>query len=756
MMEKQKVESAESQHQEQEKGQISRRKLLASLGIAGVALASSGLITGMPVKAYAAPGDNRSKVKDLMNLELVVTTTVAELRANTQPAAELVYYVKDSGMEGAFYYDAADTSTPDNTGIVLVSTSGARFKRIFDGPVHVKWFGTKGDGVTDDTDLIQKALAYCQIHRCNLLFASGTYLITSSLLVESIDILGSPGTVIKKGGNHAVFFHLFLCGGESVTIQNIIFDGNRDNLQSHWRYKGDQFGFKTVNIINNYAAIKSYAGNTLIDNCSFRNIHGDGFFAEVNRTVFVRESRFENIAQNAVWTWNCKNVHVHDCHFQDIGILPEEFYVEGAAASFSGVDKWNHEYGDGAYCFAERGTIANNTFVNINRIAIVGERFTEIEPDITVSGNVIEHNHPRLRCNNPASSIWMEHVKKATVTGNTTLLIQRDVEELIVSDIVLAVNPFERSEYTVTGNICDSSGFNRVHASSIVLWTTPGMSCTIAGNIIRSKSDQAILIGNASANNLMINNNDVINFNTDQSSCIKFLQSGSDPFCKNLTVKDNTLKQFSNSDQGRFYSMTFAHNDPIDLTDAAVMISGNNFNGGKLYIAATAIEALAIEANRNLELIQMLGQKGANKLIIHDNDVNDIVLNPLNGSNKSAYITGNYFKSMYVNGIDDIFVQNNIIRTPSNGIFIQNRPYLGNLIRIIGNTIDLLNADAIAINLDNVNGEDARRAVICQNVVLGNGHGVTTGVKWSSADLVNTPLFTGNIFDRVTSEVVRV
>ncbi len=755
MVEKQTAAAAEPQNQEQEKGLISRRKLLASLGMAGVALASSGLIAGLPTKAYAASPDNRAKVKDLMNQNLVVTTTVAALRANMQPAAELAYWVKDSGMEGMFYYDAADTSTQDNTGTVLVSTSGARFKRIFDGPVHVKWFGTKGDGATDDTASIQNALAYCEDNRCPLHFASGTYLITASLLIESIDIVGSPGTVIKKGGDHTAAFHLFLCGGESVTIQNVIFDGNRDSLQSHWRFKGNQFDFKTVNIINNYAAIKSYAGNTLIDNCLFRNIHGDGYFGEGNHTVFIRESRFENIAQNAVWTWNCKNVHVHDCHFHDIGILPEQFYVEGAAASFSGTDKWNHEYGDGVYCFAEKGTVANNSFININRIAIVGERFTAIEPEMTVSGNVIEHNHPRLRCNNPASSMWMEHVKKATITGNTSRFIQRDVHELIVSDITLAVNPFERSEYTVTGNISDSSGFNRAHASSYVVWTTPGMSCTISGNIIRSKSDQGILIGNANANNLIISNNDIINFNTEPSACIKFVQGGSGPFCKNLIIKDNTLKQASNSDQGKFYSVAFAHNDPIDLTDASAMVSGNNFNGGKLYIAASAIEALSIEANRNMELIEMRGQDGANKLIIHDNDVNDIVLNPLTGSNKNAFITNNYFKSMYVNGIDDIFIQNNVIRTSSNGIYIQNWPYLNHLIRIIGNTIDLLEPFAKGIYLDNVNGEDARMTVVCQNVLIGNNKASTVGIKWSSPDTVNTPLLSGNIFDRVAAEVER-
>lgn len=56
----------ENLQKEQEKSMISRRKLLASLGMAGVALASSGLVDGAMSKAYADSAETRTKVKDLM------------------------------------------------------------------------------------------------------------------------------------------------------------------------------------------------------------------------------------------------------------------------------------------------------------------------------------------------------------------------------------------------------------------------------------------------------------------------------------------------------------------------------------------------------------------------------------------------------------------------------------------------------------------------------------------------------------------
>lgn len=136
---------------------ISRRKLIAALGAAGAAAVVYGSSLG------AARGGQGGHVLEAVygggvNLDLFVATTIAELRANSAPDADFIYFVTDRGKEGPFYYDPADTVSPDNTGTVIVSSSGARFKRIYDGEVTVTWFGAVGDGIADDSDAIQAAI----------------------------------------------------------------------------------------------------------------------------------------------------------------------------------------------------------------------------------------------------------------------------------------------------------------------------------------------------------------------------------------------------------------------------------------------------------------------------------------------------------------------------------------------------------------------------------------------------------------------
>lgn len=145
----------------------SRRRLLASIGAAGATFAAAGLL-GRSGVAYGNShsvtesvyeNSGRRRVPDLLSMNLLVAVTIAELRAMTSPEPDVVYYVSDSGKEGHFHYDPADSATPDNTGTVIVSSSGARLKRILEaGTVNVAWFGAAGDGITDDAPAIQAAL----------------------------------------------------------------------------------------------------------------------------------------------------------------------------------------------------------------------------------------------------------------------------------------------------------------------------------------------------------------------------------------------------------------------------------------------------------------------------------------------------------------------------------------------------------------------------------------------------------------------
>lgn len=123
----------------------------------------------------------QDNVEDIIANEVLFKTTIAALRAST--ATHDFVYITDNNQTGVFKYDSTDVVSTDNTGTVLVSNNGRRYKRQFDGAVNVKWFGAKGDGVTDDQPAIQNAISNCILLKYNLFLPSGSYKINNPLLV---------------------------------------------------------------------------------------------------------------------------------------------------------------------------------------------------------------------------------------------------------------------------------------------------------------------------------------------------------------------------------------------------------------------------------------------------------------------------------------------------------------------------------------------------------------------------------------------
>lgn len=106
--------------------------------------------TGGGVSTDTSSLSNRINAR-LDSTKKSITTTLAGLRALTNPQADVVYQIKDYGG-GQWYYDDIDATTADNTGTIAVSTNGKRFKRIYDKArgINAEWFGCVGDSITDN------------------------------------------------------------------------------------------------------------------------------------------------------------------------------------------------------------------------------------------------------------------------------------------------------------------------------------------------------------------------------------------------------------------------------------------------------------------------------------------------------------------------------------------------------------------------------------------------------------------------------
>ncbi|RKN80536.1 glycosyl hydrolase family 28-related protein [Paenibacillus ginsengarvi] len=190
---------------------MTRRKLLTAIGLAGAAAAAGGLQAGL-ARALAAPTGVSEAVYGggIGCSNCVIPTTIAAIRGKTDSGAGELYYVTDPGQEGHFRLDPADAASADNTGTVLVSAYGERFKRLYGRePVNAAWFGTKGDGIANDTSAIRQAIA--AVSTGTVYVPPGSYLIndtievppTLSFICEGALVYDGEGTAVKIGSDTA-------------------------------------------------------------------------------------------------------------------------------------------------------------------------------------------------------------------------------------------------------------------------------------------------------------------------------------------------------------------------------------------------------------------------------------------------------------------------------------------------------------------------------------------------------------------------
>jgi len=94
---------------------------------------------------------------------------------------------------------------------------------------NVKDFGARGNGTSDDTDAIQRALDTASMNKASLYFPSGTYLINpnrSLRITSNTRVAGAGASSIIKANNNTFGWSLIELSGTSIQISQLSFDGN--------------------------------------------------------------------------------------------------------------------------------------------------------------------------------------------------------------------------------------------------------------------------------------------------------------------------------------------------------------------------------------------------------------------------------------------------------------------------------------------------------------------------------------------------
>lgn len=182
-----------------------------------------------------------TKVASIASLRLL-------LKTGSPVAIVTGYYNSGDGGGGVYEYIAADTTTADNAGTVIVAGDGGRWKLARTGAVSVRQFGARGNGSTNDTTAIQACFDFAIATNQSVVVPAGNY-IAGNLYYTSFSShsrITGDGSGVTKITNTVNTLPTFILAGrpDQMLISGITFAGNGG--VRNW---GDGRGPATDNIV---------------------------------------------------------------------------------------------------------------------------------------------------------------------------------------------------------------------------------------------------------------------------------------------------------------------------------------------------------------------------------------------------------------------------------------------------------------------------------------------------------------------------
>lgn len=460
--------------------------------------------------------------------EFIEKDTVVELRAISSKEIWSIQQGYYKGIRLHGYYDKGDTPAPidyflsstseDDNGGSVFKIGNVKFKHNFIEKINVKYFGAKGDGVTNNTGFIQNAID--SLNKGVIYIPTGTFIVTSLRLKSNIEITGDGKgrSIIKRDPTIDVPYwnntpslkrlsNIFTnwryegSWAENISINNITIDGSLDEVDLS----------NTSNMAPAWANIElCLVTNVNIYNIESKNSIGDGFRANGCDNIILNESLFYN---NGYYVDGFSKNAVSFRGREYIDQTAQTILVAGSVIMTNcKVDKCVDE----ALIVYRMGNciVSNNTFKN------VGEYFLEFYGDnagedsdtkLVISNNVMENNgsvamsfgDSNFTVNVLVSNNIFKNIGKYTerpvqqsnpsfirsIYSKTNLIVKDNIFE---SDSIRIGNGFIVSgKIVLDSNIIKLSADNRVQSTLVSL--TNIEKAIIKNNSISSSYDSIVI-----------------------------------------------------------------------------------------------------------------------------------------------------------------------------------------------------------------------------------------------------------------------
>lgn len=356
--------------------------------------------------------------------------------------------------ETTISYNGTSISSLDCDDVIYLEYDNKFYKRQFEGPVNVMWFGAIGNGLNDDTNAFINAINYCKKTAGELYIPEGVFHINQSLYFDDVIPVNNTGkfgikiigaglrTIIKFFGTSQILFDLFSTADIQVEFRDfVVMDGSYDSNYAFRFGKIDRYSkFQNIRILQFGTAM-------IFQSPLYRITFNDIFIRDCKYTIIADSSQlgFSNVLTEFVFNrcyidnngrinsntnhmvlYNCQEFKFNDCIFE--GNFSYGMNITGASENII-FDKCR---------FEETEVNTENSSGHIHNISetVNNVTFTMCEIAYNKKGTTSNKNYSLFYIGNNAKFIDCQFIDLSNENPENTFGITPD------SAIIQIINPY--------------------------------------------------------------------------------------------------------------------------------------------------------------------------------------------------------------------------------------------------------------------------------------------------------------------------